>query len=263
MRTTYALGFVLVVGCGGTSGHGSTTETSPVAAAGLPESLSRCLSSPPPACAQASVTTPVVDWATHAPIAGLTVSACPVADIPNDQMVTCAAPASTAITDGSPEVTIQLPTSCGYRAVIDQFGTYAPFDWYFSPPPQGALTDALPVSMATADVLFPQLGGLNVAVDVAEAFAILRVFDCDGSPVAGVSFTVTGRDDATPFTVQAGNMTTATTTDASGQFGFVNLTPGPVTVQAEMGGAKLGDPVTFAVRSGWGTLVDVRPRVAP
>lgn len=265
MRSTAcALGILLAAACGEHSEADGNSPTVAPTSTALPSSLSSCIAESADSCSAASATVQIVDWVGNSDIRGLSVGTCPALDVPADPAVACAAALPVSQSAASNPVTIPLPANCGFRVFMTAIDTpLIPLDWYFSPSPHGALGEPNPaIRMMTRATLSALFANFGVTLSTGAPFAILRVFDCDGAPVAGVTFTVSSQSAATPFTIQQGAVSLSPITDASGQFGFANLAPGPVTVQAEMGGAKLGDPVTFAVRADWGTLVDIRPRTA-
>jgi len=195
------------------------------------------------------------DLITQAPVSGAQVRLCHKID------VDCAAPVSTATSDGAGDVTfsVDAPTAAGYVTV--QADGYVQTLYFFNPPIDHDQTIP-PISLASptanAGLIF-QLGSQPVA---GHGSIVVSSADCTGAPAASVSYSTPNGDGATTAFYTVGSLpeTTATATDAGGYGGLINVPAGAATLTATLTSphAVLGT-ISMLVRDGAITYSRVVP----
>jgi hypothetical protein len=184
----------------------------------------------------------VRDYLANTPVSGLVLHACPVAD------VLCQAPVATAKdTDGSADVTLELPF--GFAGFLDLTAKDTVETLlYFGKPLVISLDKTLQVAGSTAiDGLAALALQENVTIDRSGSIAFAQAFDCNGKAAGGIHFEANKAADS--FVVVNGlpNLDAQLTvhddaTNAAGG-GFFNLEPGfaVFTARVGMNGPKLGE----------------------
>jgi hypothetical protein len=191
----------------------------------------QCLSSPtmlPPQSPPFRVVVSLRDLVTQMPVANTQVKLCRKLD------VDCAAPYSTAVSDGSGEATfsVDMVNSAGYLAV--QVTGLVPTFYFFNPPVDR--DQSVSVSLASPAAyagLVLQLGRQPLS---GHGSIVISSADCTGAPAAGVTYTTASGDAATSsfYTVAGLPTLSATATDAQGFGGLINVPAGAATVAASL-----------------------------
>ena len=170
----------------------------------------------------------VRDLVTQMPFANAQIKLCRKLD------VDCAAPAGSAISDESGEVTFSadMTSFAGYLAV--QATGIVPTLYFFNPPvdQDQAVSVSLASPAAYAGLLL-QLGRQPIP---GHGSIVISSADCTGAPAAGVSYaTVSGDGMTSPFYTVGGLPTvSATATDSDGYGGLINVPAGAATVAASL-----------------------------
>jgi hypothetical protein len=221
------------------------------------------ISSPPPI----TYTTNVVDWVTNMAPPGLQICVCAQVDVPppdaDGGFLPCRAPLG-GCPSGPDSSTVNVPLPGRgdlYMAFITP--STVPDALYFNRPPMGNLTSLQPpirlITFGTAQSLAESFG---LQLDPNLGLVVMRIFDCNGSPAPGVKVTLQpAPPNLIPFAYQNDAPSPLlTVTDETGQFGFGNASPGSAKATVILDDAQqtMIASVTFTVRAGWATLVDVR-----
>lgn len=195
----------------------------------------------------------VTDLVSHAPIADLRADLCRKVD------VACAEPVAT--------VTSESDGKLAFERVEANFSGYVSLSadgivptLYFFNPPIASNVEVPSLSLSTPQNRSALLGQLGA--DAARGDLLLNVFDCEGKPASGVSFTLSpGGTSAIPFYLSSGLPTrNATSTDATGYGGFVNVPAGTVTIRAvDTETQRVIQTLTLVVRDGAATWSKVIP----
>jgi hypothetical protein len=206
-----------------------------------------------------SLTMHIRDYLSNAPVSGLVLRACPVAD------VLCQAPVGTVEDeDGSADVTLELPF--GFAGFLDLTAkdTIETL-FYFGKPLVSSVDKTLQVTGSTAiDGLAALALQANVTIDRSTAILFAQALDCNGKAAGGIHFEASATADS--FYVVSGlpNLDAQLTvrdeaTNAAGG-GFFNLEPGFAVFTARIGmnGPKLGE-YNAQVRSAGITSLEFYP----
>jgi hypothetical protein len=233
---------------------------------------------PPPSEPLPRVTyaTKVEDWVSASPPKDLTVCMCSYQDIPETTPgLRCSAPLPPTgcimPNDTTPNVNVAVTLPSREVFTIE----------FLTP-------NTIPVAMSFNHMLTQDTMGVpairllsfEVMQYIAQSFALivnpilgsvlLRVYDCNGEPAPDVHFTLddgANSSDLLSYAFRGGSPTylRPSVTDATGQFGFQNVSPGAVMVRAFLADAtesleddrEIGS-VTFMVLAGWINIVDMR-----
>lgn len=234
---------------------------------------------------------PVVYAGTQQPVQSLTVCVCYAADLPDsttfmwqgtllanpcNQPLTC----FNAVTAGDAGQAIDVPITFPGGSVLSQTGAQivlafltpvtvpslatAPGLLAFNDYVTTNLVGRPALQLNTASyaqsiaALFPDAGTLDLTLGVV----LVHIYDCAGNPAAGVKatgFSTTG-PSGIPFTIQPTGPTPLNLlTSSNGEYGFVNVPPGPYHIDAvREDGTKVGSADLNYVRGRWGTGVEIR-----
>jgi hypothetical protein len=195
----------------------------------------------------------VTDLVSHTPIVGLRADLCRKVD------VACAEPVATVTSDASGKVSFS-----GVEANFSGYATLSaegivPTLYFFNPPIASDL-EIPSLSLSTPQSRSALLGQLGA--DTALGDLLFNVFDCQGKPANGVSYTLSpSGSGAIPFYLSSGLPTrNAATTDATGYGGFVNVPAGTVTIKAvDESSQRVIQTLTVVVREGAATWSKVIP----
>lgn len=204
----------------------------------------------------------VRDFQTGNPMTGVTVKVCARADL------TCATPQSMGTTDATGRVALTATFSGagfdGYFELTGGMGNneVVPTRTFPSPPLAGGTV--VFVNNAIPRLTFELLGGLLMArLDATTGGITGLANDCNNAPTAGVSVSVSPAATGARQFYIAGMLpsTSATQTDRSGLFGYVNVPPGDYTLTGTRVSpmARVG-AATLNVRGGFlSTAANLRP----
>lgn len=206
---------------------------------------------PPDTTGMNTLTTQLLDLISNDVPAGMTVKLCNKYDTP------CSAPLDTPVPDQDGFVTVTLPAEVdAYLEVTapDYFQTLAFLDHVV----QSDNAVVLVVPTVAAQFIAKDAG---VTIDPTKGIILARTADCTGGPTAGASVSLFPSDMETRFyTINSSVTPDAVQTDTAGNAGFVNVTPGSVTVIGTIGpdGKEYGRVQTL-VRANAITAQIVRP----
>ncbi|MFO0586961.1 MAG: hypothetical protein U0441_05455 [Polyangiaceae bacterium] len=198
-----------------------------------------------------TLTVKLTDLINPAPPTNLTLRLC------NKYDVTCAAPLGTPKMDADGNVTVMLPSDIeAYLEITspDYESTIAFLD-------HTVQNDNSSVQLVPAGLAKTLAQNAGVQVDDTKGIVLLRTADCTGGATAGASVTLFPSDMETRFyTIQNAVTADATQTDLAGNAGFVNVTPGTVTITGTVGpsGPEYGSVKTL-IRAAWMTYQIVPP----
>lgn len=195
----------------------------------------------------------VTDLVSHAPITGLRADLCRKVD------VACADPVTNVTSDADGKLAFDRVDAAFSGYVTLSAESIVPTLYFFNPPVASDL-EIPALSLSTPQSRAALLGQLGA--DTARGDLLFNAVDCQGKPASGVSFTLSpSSSSAIPFYLSSGLPTrNASATDASGYGGFVNVSPGTVTIRAV--DAKSQRPIqtfTVVVRDGAATWSKVVP----
>lgn len=224
---------------------------------------SLCIDDPRWACmGQGSTATPtgtfrvglqVTDLVSHAPIAGLRADLCRKVD------VACAEPVATVTSDASGKVTFDRVEANFSGYVTLSAEGIVPTLYFFNPPVSSDL-EIPSLSLSTPKSRSALLGQLGADTSLGDL--LFNVFDCQGKPASGVSYTLSpSGSGAIPFYLSSGLPTrNAAATDSTGYGGFVNVPAGTVTIKAiDVSSQRVIQTLTLVVREGAATWSKVIP----
>ena len=201
----------------------------------------------------------LVDFLTLAPVTGVTVKVCAIAD------TACSVPLQTETSDLAGKVTLSGPSSPeGIAAYLEITGGGVTPTLEFLRYSDNTTLDGgkvqITLASTTTQALF--VGVLGVTADPKRGTLTYVAWDCAPLNLAGVSASLDPADSATvtAYLVGAVPSKTATETDASGFGGFVNVPPGPVTLKGKSAktGQSLGSVKLF-VREGFNSQTVLPP----
>lgn len=181
----------------------------------------------------------------------ITVKLCNKFDTP------CSAPLATPTPAPNGDVTVTLPSDIeAYLEVSgpDYFQTLAFLDHV-------AQTENPVVLMVPTSAAAFIAQDAGVTIDPTKGIILARTADCTNGPTAGASVSVFPSDMETRFyTINNSVTPNATQTDSAGNAGFVNVSPGSVTLTGTIGpGGKEYGKVQTLVRAGAITAQVLRP----
>ena len=193
----------------------------------------------------------LLDLITNQPATNITVKLCNKYDAP------CEAPINTPVPDADGVVTVTIPSEL--EAYLDVQGP----DYY----PTIAFLDHVAQDKNEVVYIIPTgiVEALAVTADVTldESKGILlgRMTDCTLAPTAGASVSVFPTDKETRFyTINNTATPDASQTDSAGNSGFINVSPGTVTMTGTVGPmGKTFGTVSTLIRSGTITAQILRP----
>lgn len=231
----------------------------------------------------------VQDWVTGGPLGpDLTICVCNPSDSPTDSGLPCSNPLGPTkctypnMTNPTTNIPITLPGQTNFYIAFLTDST-VPDALYFNPTPMHTLVESQPpIRLITVDVVESIATSFNITLNPTLAIVQLRVFDCNGQLAAGIYCMITPSSSGfIPYVYRMGSPTPLfASTDDSGQFGFVNVSPHDVSVAAYLPGAartdqelmqiatgampvpaedKMIGTITFDAQPGWATLGDIRP----
>ncbi len=188
---------------------------------------------------------------------GLTVELC------NKLDPTCASALKTTSPDAMGWIYATVaPDFEGYFDITDTTGTYIPTLLFMDLVADPENTDVLLISKGVESGLSTSAG---VPVDPTDGLVLVRTADCTRARTAGVSVSLSPKGKQTGFyLINSSPVLSATSTDASGNAGFVNVAPGTVVLTATVaaGHEELGQ-VTTLVRAGTMSYQTLRPTPTP
>ncbi len=198
-----------------------------------------------------TLTARFLDLITNKPAPGITVKLCNKFDAP------CDAPIGTPVPDADGAVTVTIPSEL--EAYLEVQGP----DYY----PMLAFLDH--VAQDENEVVFMIPTGVaaalaqtaDVTIDDTKGLLLVRTTDCTWAPTEGASVSIFPTDQETRFyTINNTTTPDASETDTAGNAGFINVTPGTVSVSGTIGpmGKKFGQ-VSTLIRSGTITAQILRP----
>jgi len=205
----------------------------------------------PPTGQMDTLTARFLDLLSNQPAQGITVKLCNKFDTP------CSAPLATPTPAPNGDVTVTLPSDVeAYLEVTgaDYFQTLAFLDHVA----QDGNPVVLLVPKSAANFIAKDAG---VTIDPTKGIILARTVDCTNAPTAGASVSIFPSDMETRFyTINNSVTPNATQTDVAGNAGFVNVTPGSVTLTGTVGpsGKEYGKVQTL-VRANAITAQVLRP----
>jgi hypothetical protein len=183
-------------------------------------------------------------------IPGATVKVCALTDLE------CATPsfqAQSAAADGHVDLELPMTPGVGFEGFLDVSGGGVHGTMYFPRPPVAEATPDARNILVFTDSLFNLFVGLaGATADPTRGNIALVATDCSLNGAAGVRLTASTADAMSTqnYTVNGFPSSTATTTDASGAGGFINLPVGPVVMTAERASpAAFIGSLTFPIRA--------------
>lgn len=188
------------------------------------------------------------------PVTDATVKLCKKLD------ALCAVPVDTFTPDASGIVEVEVDSS--FRGYFDIQAPGFVNVLYFVD--TGGVTGTLTVSMFSPETSNALNQSITSDIDPEAGFVNISMVDCNQERASGVHFEIAPGDGVTPFyAVGSAASGTATETDATGNGGFINVTPGTVTVSADLAatGEMLGAETTL-IRKGTLTFQPLRPTPA-
>jgi hypothetical protein len=185
-----------------------------------------------------------MDIVRQTPLAGVTGKLCRKID------VNCATPDATQVSDSAGIISLDVTAAFTGYVWLTRDDLMPGF--YFFNPPVDRDTEGLTAQMAP-----PVVGGLlaqqvGVTLDPERGLVLLSSYDCQGKAAAGVSFKMDGAQGSSVFYAVAGlPNTTVTSTDSQGYGGFLNVSPGTISVtgQLEEDNRELGR-ISLLIRAG-------------
>jgi hypothetical protein len=209
---------------------------------------------PLPSGGMTPVTVQLVDLLSMAPLSnGLTISLCAKLD------PQCASALMQTVPDTAGSVSVTVPSDFdGYLDIVDSTGTYLPSLIFLD---LVAVAQNSTILLVTANEEKALVGTADITLVPNTGLLLVPVVDCTSARTAGVSVSVSPATGSTLFYVIANTpSTSATETDSAGNAGFVNVTPGDVTITGTLdpGGQEMGT-VTTIVRAGALTYQLIRP----
>jgi hypothetical protein len=192
-----------------------------------------------------------LDLLTNEPAKGITVKLCNKYDTPCNAPLGMPTPAA----DGS--VTVTIPSDV--EAYLDVTGPdYIPSLAFLDHTVETENPIVYLIPSGVAGALAQNAG---VVLDDTKAILLLRTADCTGKATAGASVAIFPTDKETRFyTIQNAVTADATKTDTAGNAGFVNVSPGTVTVTGTIGpGGPVYGSVQTLARAGTVTDQILRP----
>jgi hypothetical protein len=209
---------------------------------------------PPPTLGNTMVTFSIfiADTITRQPPPGLQVSACSPLDIE------CVRPMADSVqpdADGMVRVPVPRNFAGFFRVLSEQTVPAVLF-------PDGAVegdVTARPMLVIGQLALQALTQSQNIAIDPQMGHLLLRAYDCNRAPAAGIRFS--NDRGGQPFAFVDGlPVVGQTVTDPEGTGGFLNVLPGLAVVQSlQAGGGVSTRTASGRVRSGWFTYVDLDP----
>ena len=184
----------------------------------------------------------VRDFLSNAPVAGLVVRACPVAD------VVCQTPIATVEDKtGTADVALNLPSGFAGFLELTSNATIETLFYYGKPLVSDLERTMTLVSSSGIDGLAALAAQANVTIDRTKGIAFAQTFDCNGKAAGGIHFEAS--KTANSFVVANGlpNLDAQLTVrdEAMNQAGggFFNLEPGFAVFTARLGvnGPKVGE----------------------
>jgi hypothetical protein len=211
------------------------------------------LASPPLELGSTTVTYSIfiADTVTRQPPPGLEVSACSPLDIE------CARPMAESVppdADGLVRMRVPRNFSGFFRVLSDQT---VPAVLFIAGAVQ-ADTNAAPMLLIGQGPFQVLTQSQGVAIDPNMGHLLLRAYDCDRAPAAGIRFT--NDKGGQPFAFVDGlPVVGQTITDAQGTAGFLNVLPGVAVVQSLQASSPglLTRTGSGRVRAGWFTYIDL------
>jgi len=194
-----------------------------------------------------------VDLLSEKPIPGVRLTLCAKLD------ATCLLPIAQYQSDQAGELDVEMPAGFDGYFQTEGDGLYP---MLFFPPntrKQRAPGKLPMVANAFFGTMFSQVGG---PVTSDRTAIMTTALDCNGNPAAGVTLSTLQADDRTVgYFIQGGLPSQApTTTDGSGEGGFVNVKQGSAVITSTIAATnRLIGTVAVQTRSGYLTLVLVMP----
>lgn len=198
-----------------------------------------------------TITTKLLDLISNQPATGITIKLCNKYDAP------CATPISMPTMGADGGVTVTVPGELETYLDI-QGGQYYPtlaFNDHVAQPKNEVV---LLVPKSAAASLATTAG---VTIDETKGIILARTTDCTLAPTGGASVTIFPTNQETRFyTINSTTNPNATQTDSAGNSGFVNVTPGTVTLTGTVGPmGKVYGKVSVLVRAGSISAQILRP----
>jgi hypothetical protein len=217
---------------------------------------------------------------------GLTATVCSAGDIPTlaqdpTGQLACNMPLVPKFQPPSPsnmEIPLVVPSPIqqgfNFFVAFQNTGVVLPTAIWFNRIPTKSLTATIPIIIIDFVHAAGLAQGLHESLDPTLGLVLLHIYDCTGTPAAGVAATINCNGDGGPlpstffaYAIHHGiplNVTAGggpLTSDTSGDFGFANVPPGGCTANLyvpSLNNKDIGNAY-FVVRPSWDTGVDFRP----